>query len=384
MSKKKIAFVFGTRPEAIKMAPLIKAVSANGNFLPTVILTGQHPTMAKEVLSWFGISADIETNIHRRDNSLNELLVQLIDNVSSGLAKLSPDLVIVQGDTGSALAGAVSAFHIGIPVAHLEAGLRTGDVNAPFPEEAYRQMITRIATLHMCPTRNNKENLISEGVTKASIMVTGNTVVDAFQVIRAKLSQNDLISRFSQSMPNAKVVLITAHRRENLGIGMVEISEAIRHLAEQYQDLSFVFPMHPNPSARKEITRILDSINNVSLLEPLEYPEFLELLSRSIIVLTDSGGVQEEAPILGIPTLVLRQSTERPEGVKAGGVKIVGANRVSIIRTFSEIMDDETILNSMSKAVNPYGDGRAQERCVSMIEEYFGFGTRSEEFESDL
>lgn len=373
-------FVFGTRPEAIKMAPLIKLVKNNEKFQSIVFLTGQHPTMAKQVLQWFDILVDTESSIERIDNSLNELTSQLISHAGKFLETQRPDLVVVQGDTASAFAGATAAFNLGIPVAHLEAGLRTHEISSPFPEEAFRQMITRITTLHMCPTPENRLNLLREGIDAEQIMVTGNTVVDAFSVILGKLDRGMVQLDLPNHLPQENIVLVTAHRRENIERGMGEIAEAIGELALRYPSVNFVMPMHPNPAVREKIKPALESKTNVYLLEPLGYPEFITILSKSVIVLTDSGGVQEEAPILGIPALVLRENTERPEGIVAGGVKLIGASKDRILQTVDSLFENHSLLTSMTAASNPYGDGKASARCLSMIENFFGVGEREEEF----
>lgn len=377
---KKIAFVFGTRPEAIKVAPLIVSIAANSDFEPIVILTGQHPTMAKEVLEWFDLEADFESQVDRSDNSLNGLTSQIVKSTSDVLTESKPDLVIVQGDTASAFAGAVASFNLQIPVAHLEAGLRTNNLGSPFPEEAYRQMVSRISVLNMCPTSSNKENLLGEGIDSKSIMITGNTVVDAFSVIQQKIEDGEIEVALPNDLPSENIVLVTTHRRENLEQGIGEIATAIAELAESYPELNFVIPMHPNPAVRAKIIPILGSKTNVYLLEPLGYPEFITVLSKSKFVLTDSGGVQEEAPILGIPVLVMRENTERPEGISAGGVRLVGANKSQIIDLVTELMSNDQTLKSMAQASNPYGDGKASDRCISMISEYFGYGVRDSEF----
>lgn len=378
--KKKVAFIFGTRPEAIKMAPLIQLLSRDDKYETEVFLTGQHPTMAREALEWFDIQPDFEHDILRVHNNLNELVSQLTDALGNWLKQSKPDLVVVQGDTASAFAGSLAAFNAQIAIAHLEAGLRTHDMHSPFPEEAYRQMISRLATLNMCPTQSNKRNLLAEQVSEPSIMVTGNTVVDAFKVVRARLRENNIHINLPIAIPEQNLVLVTTHRRENLEQGISEIAESISYLAQEYKELNFVIPMHPNPAVRAKIRPVLEGQENVFLIEPLGYPEFITILSRSIFVLTDSGGVQEEAPILGIPALVLRDTTERPEGVEAGGVVLVGANRGQIIKCVESLMNNEDIYASMSKAQNPYGDGHASERCLSLFNEFFGFGKRSSEF----
>ena len=383
MTKKTIALVFGTRPEAIKMAPLITAIKASETFVPRVILTGQHPTMAKQVLEWFNLEADIEFEIDRSSATLNSLNAQILGKVGIHLAENKPDLVVVQGDTASAYAGSIAAFNEQIPVAHLEAGLRTHNIYSPYPEEAYRQMISRVAELHMCPTAENKQNLLDEGIHSKGIMVTGNTVVDAFEVVSSMLKSSNFEESRINNLASGEIVLVTAHRRENLGEGMSAIAEAIREVALTSPSLNFVVPMHPNPSVRTRITPVLSDLPNVHLLEPLEYPEFISILSRSKLVLTDSGGVQEEAPILGIPAIVMRENTERPEGVNAGGVVLVGANKEKIVLTLNRLLTDSSALRSMAQARNPYGDGRASLRCISLLDEYFGIGKRRSEFKSD-
>lgn len=379
---KKIAFVFGTRPEAIKMAPLIRAVANAEHFVPVVILTGQHPTMAKQVLEWFEIEADFSHVIDRTNPTLNSLTSQIIKNANDSLREAEVDLVIVQGDTASAFAGAVAAFNLQIPVAHLEAGLRTNDIYSPYPEEAYRQMVSRISDLHFCPTVLNRENLLKEGIPSSKIMVTGNTVVDAFSVVTAKIKSSEIQVHVPEGIPESNLVLVTAHRRENLGEGMAEIARSVKGLSTNYPNLTFVIPMHPNPAVREKLIPELDGMSNVKLIEPLEYPEFISILSKSTLVLTDSGGVQEEAPILGIPAIVMRDNTERPEGITAGGVILVGASESRITTAISNVLNDKSLLASMSKAANPYGDGEASARCISMLDEFFGLGERNLEFES--
>jgi UDP-N-acetylglucosamine 2-epimerase (non-hydrolysing) len=378
--KKKITFVFGTRPEAIKMAALINALRTESNYETFVILTGQHPEMARQVLEWFEIKPDIEHQIDRSENSLNSLSSQIIAKVGLDLVLQNPDMVVVQGDTASAFAGAIAAFNLQIPVAHLEAGLRTHNIDSPFPEEAYRQMVSRIANVHFCPTQGNADNLVSEGISLSYAMVTGNTVVDAFSVIQAKISNNQITLKLPKTLPKENLVLVTAHRRENLEHGMTEIAEAISTLSEIFPNLNFVVPMHPNPVVRKRLIPKLSGKVNVLLLEPLEYPEFISILSKAKFVLTDSGGVQEEAPILRVPALVLRENTERPEGLLTGSVRMVGVSREIIVETVRELMSSNSALESMSNASNPYGDGQASQRCISLLNEFFDLGERIAEF----
>jgi UDP-N-acetylglucosamine 2-epimerase (non-hydrolysing) len=381
---KRIAFVFGTRPEAIKMAPLIKAVGKSQHYDTVVILTGQHPTMATQVLEWFGIEPDFIHYIDRANPTLSSMTAQILHQVNDTLLEVQPDLVVVQGDTASAFAGAIAAFNLQIPIAHLEAGLRTTDIYSPYPEEAYRQMISRISELHFCPTDLNRSNLLKEGIPISKIMITGNTVVDAFSVVTSKIDSSEIHVRLPEGIPSGDLVLVTAHRRENLGAGMSEIARSVKNLSSAFPNLTFVFPMHPNPAVRAKLIPELADICNVKLIEPLEYPEFISILAKSTLVLTDSGGVQEEAPILGIPAIVMRENTERPEGISAGGVILVGANETRITDAISKVLSDETILESMSRASNPYGDGLASSRCLSMLDEFFGFGKRSLEFENAI
>jgi UDP-N-acetylglucosamine 2-epimerase (non-hydrolysing) len=380
LNKKKIAFVFGTRPEAIKIAPFIKVVKASKNYLPFTILTGQHPTMARQFLGQFNLEPDVELFIDRVTQSLNSLNSQMIDQIGRVLVDFQPDMVIVQGDTASAFAGAVAAFNMQVPVAHLEAGLRTNNIHSPYPEEAYRQMISRLAEIHMCPTNENRKNLEREGVPAGKIMVTGNTVVDAFKVNTPNKGASDLLKFLPDSIGASDLVLVTAHRRENLGENMSEIAAAIRELALLNQNLQFVMPMHPNPSVRERLYPSLQNLPNVHLLEPLEYPDFISLLARSKLVLTDSGGVQEEAPILGIPTIVMRDNTERPEGVTEGGVVLVGARKEKIVTVVQRLLANQEDLGLMATARNPYGDGNASSRCTSLLDEHFGLGKRHKEF----
>ena len=373
---KNIAYVFGTRPEAIKMAPLISATAESSRFNAITILTGQHPTMAREVLDWFGLVPNFEQTIDRSDPSLNGLVSQLILQVGQALKDCMPDLVVVQGDTASALAGALAAFNLELPVAHVEAGLRTDDINSPYPEEAYRQMISRIAQINLCPTPWNKSNLLSEGIDESSIMITGNTVVDAFALMSGRMphgARKDIAEK-------QKTILVTVHRRENLGGRLIEITKAIKELAIRNQDFRFVLPMHPNPKVRQILIPSLGEMKNVSLIEPLGYPDFLAELENSTFVLSDSGGVQEEAPILGVPVLVMRDNTERPEGLMTGGMKLVGANALDIVSAAEELIYSPQLRDSMATAMNPFGDGLASARTISAFLKFFGLGQRQSEY----
>lgn len=380
MNKKKLVFVLGTRPEAVKMAPLIIEANKAENINVDVILTGQHPEMAGEVLGWFEIVANTQHVIDRTKGSLNDILSQMVGNISESLRSSSPDAVVVQGDTASAFAGALVAFNFEIPVFHLEAGLRTQNIDSPFPEEGYRQMISRISSVHLCPTPQNKMNLLAEGVPEHSIMVTGNTIVDAFKEI-SSLSQNQELGGidFGQNFLG-QTVLVTAHRRENIPRGIVEISRALGKLASSNEEWNFIFALHPNPLVRAEVIPILNGFPNVQLVEPLDYPSFIRAMQRSTFLITDSGGVQEEGLVLKKPVLVARQNTERPEGITAGGAILVGTVADDIYLAAEELIHSPSKIETMAKSPNPYGDGHASSRAISAILKYFGMAQRVEEF----
>ena len=374
---KKIMLVFGTRPEAIKMAPLVhKLKEEKGRFEVKVCTTSQHREMLDQVLSDFNIKPDIDLNIMKHDQNLSNLTSLILTEMQKIFSKFKPDVVIVHGDTTTTLATSIAAFYESIPVGHVEAGLRTHDLNAPFPEEFNRQITSKITKWHFTPTNLSKKNLISEGVHDSLITVTGNTVIDALHLVLKRIDSNKAHQQKIKKILNANLsfnwkdetfILITAHRRENFGDELLKICSAIKELALKYRNIYFVYPVHLNPNVYKPVSKILSGNKNICLTKPLEYEPFIYLLKHSYIVLTDSGGIQEEAPSLGKPVLVMRDVTERPEAVKAGTVKIVGSNHQKIIKGVSKLLDDKKYYKSMSHAHNPYGDGFACKRIIDIL-----------------
>ncbi len=368
----KILTVFGTRPEAIKLAPVIKLFEKQKEIASYVCVTAQHRQMLDQVLRFFEIEPNYDLNLMRHNQTLAELTASAITALDRVFVELSPNLIIVQGDTTTVLAAALAAFYRKIPIAHVEAGLRTWNMNAPWPEEANRVLCTKLAALHFSPTQTNAKNLLKEGVDPKTIHITGNTVIDALFMSLRKIKNNPpkiegLPEKFFETKRN-KIVLITGHRRENFGEGFKAICEAIVQLAEQFQNFAFIYPVHLNPNVRRPVETILRSKNmqNVFLIEPLPYVSFLYLMSKAYIILTDSGGVQEEAPSLGKPVLVMRETTERPEAVMAGAVKLVGTNKEKIVREATRLLTDKNAYLKMAKVINPYGDGKAASRIVKI------------------
>ncbi len=368
----KISVIFGTRPEAIKLCPIVLALKKNRDFDCRVCVTGQHREMLKQVLDVFDVTPDVDLALMRPDQTLGGFTSRAIAAIDEYLASNPPDAVIVQGDTTTVLAAALAAFYAHIPVAHVEAGLRTWNMQSPWPEEANRVLVTRLAKWHFCPTESNKNNLLKEGVAKDSIFVTGNTVIDALLMAKKMVKSNPpvidgLPSGIIES--EARVVLITGHRRENFGIGFEHICTAIRKLSEDYPDVHFIYPVHLNPNVREPVGRIIGGScgKNVHLIEPQPYLPFVALMDRAYLILTDSGGVQEEAPSLAKPVLVMRDTTERPEAVKAGTVKLVGTNGESIYNNTVELLSNAVAYRRMSSAANPYGDGHAVGRIVAIL-----------------
>jgi len=371
--KRKISVIFGTRPEAIKLCPVVLALKADTSFDCKVCVTGQHREMLQQVLDVFGVVPDKDLALMRPNQTLGGLTSRAIAAIDGYLAEEKPDIVMVQGDTTTVLAGALAAFYHHIPVAHVEAGLRTWNLDSPWPEEANRVLTTRLTKWHFCPTENNKANLLKEGVSEEDIYVTGNTVIDALLMAKDMVANNppEIVGLPQDLMSsNERMVLITGHRRENLGEGFEHICTAIRNLAERFPETHFVYPVHLNPNVREPVGRILGHHcgKNVHLIDPLSYLPFVALMNRAYLILTDSGGVQEEAPSLGKPVLVMRNTTERPEAVTAGTVKIIGTERDSIEREATLLLMDSAEYNKMSAAVNPYGDGKAIERIVKILE----------------
>lgn len=378
---KKILLVFGTRPEAIKMAPLIIELRKNLDcFQPIVCVTGQHREMLDQVLDLFGIIPDFDLNIMKGGQDLYDITARVLLGMRDILKETNPDLVLVHGDTTTSTAAALAAFYQKIPVGHIEAGLRTYNVYSPWPEEMNRLITGRIATYHFAPTSLSYNNLLKEGVKEFNIFITGNTVIDALQLVVKKLSEDlQLNASVNKELQiagykldvtlNKRIVLITGHRRENFGLGFINICKALKYLCKKYVDVDFVYPMHLNPNVRRPINEVFGSenIDNIFFIEPLEYLSFVYLMEKATIVLTDSGGIQEEAPSLGKPVLVMRDTTERPEALTAGTVKLVGAEYGKIIDNVSLLLDSERKYNEMSKAVNPYGDGLASSKIVSCL-----------------
>ena len=378
---KKILLVFGTRPEAIKMAPLVKKLQEYPEQFQTIVcVTGQHREMLDQVLRLFDITPEYDLNIMKPNQDLYDITSRILLGMRDVLREVQPDIVLVHGDTTTSMAAAIAAFYQQIPVGHVEAGLRTGNIYSPWPEEMNRLITGRITTHHFSPTALAKENLLREHVDEKQIIVTGNTVIDALQMVVKRLAEdsalaNEVVAKINQMGydvqrldGNRRMVLITGHRRENFGEGFLNICHAIKHLAEQYKDVDFVYPMHLNPNVRKPVLEILgDKAENVFLIEPLDYLPFVYMMQHSTLILTDSGGVQEEAPGLGKPVLVMRDTTERPEAVEAGTVLLVGTNREKIEQGVSTLLNDADTYRRMSEAVNPYGDGNACNRIVDRL-----------------
>lgn len=381
---KKIMLVFGTRPEAIKMAPLVKEFQKHPDQFDTVVcVTGQHREMLDQVLHIFEIKPDYDLNIMKQGQDLYDVTARVLTGMRDVLKEVQPDVVLVHGDTTTSTAAALAAFYQQIPVGHVEAGLRTHNIYSPWPEEMNRQITGRIANFHFSPTPLSKQNLMAEGVKEEQITVTGNTVIDALYMVVDKIkSDTKLDAELEQQLGQAgydvnrlsdgkKLVLITGHRRENFGDGFISMCTAIKDLTKKYPEVDFVYPMHLNPNVRKPIHEVfgadLSNLGNMFFIEPLEYLSFVYLMEKSSIVLTDSGGIQEEAPGLGKPVLVMRDTTERPEALEAGTVKLVGTDYDMIVNEVSLLLDDKEAYEKMSKAVNPYGDGLACKRIVEFL-----------------
>lgn len=359
---KKICVIFGTRPEAIKLCPVVLALRRNPAFACRVCVTGQHREMLQQVLDGFGVVPDADLSLMRPNQTLGSLTSRAIEALDNYLAEECPDAVMVQGDTTTVLAGALAAFYHHIPVAHVEAGLRTWNMESPWPEEANRVLTTRVAKWHFCPTETNRLNLLREGVSDSDIHVTGNTVIDALLEARNRMRSASISTWCTRQ------VLVTGHRRENFGFGLENICRAIRNLAKRFPDVQFVYPVHMNPSVRDPVDRILNiGLANVRIVDPLPYFPFVKMMDESYLILTDSGGVQEEAPSLGKPVLVMRDTTERPEAVEAGTVKLVGTAQARIEDEVARLLVDEAAYRRMANAVNPYGDGHAVERIVGIL-----------------
>ena len=377
----KVSVIFGTRPEAIKLAPVITELNSLPDVQPHVCVTGQHRELIDPILQSFNITPDVDLNLMTPGQTLAALTARAIESVDTYLASFRPDLVIVQGDTTSVLAAALASFYRRIPIAHVEAGLRTYNMHSPWPEEANRTMTSRIADIHFAPTAQNRENLLREAIPSDRIHVTGNTVIDALLFTVSRLDKFPvpipcLGNLFFEGAPVRRLVLVTSHRRENYGEGFTNICKSVATLAARFPDVAFVYPVHLNPNVQNVVNAHLGSLReshrNIYLIPPLDYIPFVALMRSAELILTDSGGVQEEAPSLGKPVLVLRDTTERSEAVSAGTVKVVGTDSEAIVRETTSLLSDPSLRRKMAQAVNPYGDGQAAKRIVSICRTFLG------------
>ncbi|MDT4845826.1 UDP-N-acetylglucosamine 2-epimerase [compost metagenome] len=364
--------MFGTRPEAIKMAPLALALAADERFDAKLCVTGQHREMLDQVLDLFELRPDYDLNIMKPGQDLNDVTSAILQGMKAVFRDYRPDVVLVHGDTATTFAATLAAYYHKIPVAHVEAGLRTGNLYSPWPEEANRKLTGALAAVHFAPTETSRQNLLSEGVDSSSIHVTGNTVIDALLEVVAKLDANEGLQRrfleqFDFLPEDKRIILVTGHRRESFGGGFERICQALAETAKTFSDIEIVYPVHLNPNVREPVNRLLAGIDNVHLIEPLDYLPFVYLMNRSYLILTDSGGIQEEAPSLGKPVLVMRDSTERPEAVEAGTVKLVGTDIEAITRNLNILLTDVGAYQRMSFAHNPYGDGKASARIIDAL-----------------
>lgn len=367
--KRKVLVVFGTRPEAIKMAPLVHALNDDERFESKVCVTAQHREMLDQVLELFEVTPDYDLNIMKTGQTLPEITSRILTEITPVLKSFKPNIVLVHGDTATTFAATLAAYYEQIEVGHVEAGLRTGNIYSPWPEEGNRKLTSAIADLHFAPTETSKENLLQENIDPEKIIVTGNTVIDALLAVIKILDTNvelksSLQAKFHFLDKNKRLVLITGHRRESFGGGFERICEAIVHTAKEFPEVEFVYPMHLNPHVREPVNRLLANLNNVFLIEPLDYLPFVYLMNKAYLLLTDSGGIQEEAPSLGKPVLVMRDTTERPEAVDAGTVKLVGTGVEAIVTELTSLLSNEAAYKAMSFSHNPYGDGKA---CVRIL-----------------
>ncbi|MCX2788691.1 MULTISPECIES: non-hydrolyzing UDP-N-acetylglucosamine 2-epimerase [Vibrio] len=372
MTKKRVLTVFGTRPEAIKMAPLVHALSADERFEAKCCVTAQHREMLDQVLELFEIKPDYDLDLMRAGQSLNDVTARILLELKPVLQEFKPDVVLVHGDTATTFAASLAAYYEQIAVGHVEAGLRTGNIYSPWPEEANRKLTGALTQYHFAPTETSQNNLLRENFDKENISVTGNTVIDALLMIKEKIDHDEALQHsLSEQFPflheDKKLVLVTGHRRESFGGGFERICEALAFTAQKHPEAQIVYPMHLNPNVREPVNRILAGISNVHLIEPQQYLPFIYLMNRSHIILTDSGGIQEEAPSLGKPVLVMRDTTERPEAVEAGTVKLVGTNVDRIVTGLTTLLQDEQAYKEMSFAHNPYGDGKACQRILDVL-----------------
>ncbi len=377
---KKVMVIYGTRPEAVKMAPLVRALGESDTLRPVVVSTGQHREMLDQVNHWFGVTPDIDLEVFRDGQSLTALAARILDGLPHVVDEVRPDAVVVQGDTTTVAMAAICCFYQQVPVVHLEAGLRSGDIHSPFPEEANRKLAGQVTALHLAPTAAARDNLLREAVDATTVTVTGNTVIDALNWTAEQPVAFEDPRLAEAQAAGRRMVLLTTHRRENWGEPMERIGRAVAELAGRFPDHLIVFPAHLNPRVRAAVEPAVEGLANVLVVDPLDYPQFVHAQRWAEVILTDSGGVQEEAPSFGRPVLVLRENTERPEAVDAGTVRLVGTSSERIVAETARLIEDPAAYETMSRAVNPYGDGRAAERCVAAISELLGVGQRLPDF----
>jgi len=371
----KVLTIFGTRPEAIKMAPLVHALAQDDAFESKVCVTAQHREMLDQVLHLFGIQPDYDLNIMQPGQDLTEITSRILKGLKPVLQEFQPDVVLVHGDTTTTLSASLAAFYQRIPVGHVEAGLRTGDLSSPWPEEANRRLTTHLAKWHFAPTETSRDNLLREGISTDDIFITGNTVIDALLWVRDRVKTDaglleQQASRYPLIDANKKMILVTGHRRESFGGGFDRICSALAEIALCHPEVQIVYPVHLNPNVSEPVNRILRGIDNIILIDPQDYLPFVYLMDKAYLILTDSGGIQEEAPSLGKPVLVMRESTERPEAISAGTVRLVGTDTAKIVKEVSRLLSDENEYHSMSRAHNPYGDGQACRRILDALKNH--------------
>ena len=373
--KKKVLLVFGTRPEAIKMAPLaLQLKQQEGSFETKVCVTGQHRQMLDQVLELFNLTPDFDLNLMKPGQTLSDITSGVLKGLEQVFAEWTPDVVLVHGDTATTFAASLAAYYHKIAVGHVEAGLRTGDIYSPWPEEANRKLTGALTTYHFAPTQSSYNNLIKENIDPKNITITGNTVIDALLTVKEKVeTDRAVIAQFEQQFnfldSTKKLILVTGHRRENFGQGFLNICTALANLAKQYPDVQIVYPVHLNPNVQKPVNELLSDISNIHLIAPQDYLPFVYLMNRSYLILTDSGGIQEEAPSLGKPVLVMRDTTERPEAVEAGTVKLVGTNPELVEKLVIELLENNDVYKKMAEAHNPYGDGCASKKIIKFLED---------------
>ena len=364
MSRKRILFIFGTRPEAIKLLPVVNVMRLGKEFTPIVCVTAQHRQMLDQVLSVFDVKPDVDLNLMSENQELTDLTSKILSSLSKLIDDIHPDMILVQGDTTTTFIAALSAFYHQIPIGHIEAGLRTYNKYSPFPEEMNRVITSHLADLNFAPTEIAYQNLIREGIPKNTIYITGNTVIDALMYITKKLPQKS-------KSPKSKIILVTGHRRENFGSRLREICLAIKDIAHENPDFQIIYPVHLNPNVKKPVNKLLGNIKNIKLIEPLNYFEFINLMRRCYLILTDSGGIQEEAPTFGKPVLVMRDQTERPEGLKSGTSILVGTDKEKIKLVVKKLITDQKYYLEISKKKNPFGDGNSAKRILKILIEFF-------------